>query len=418
MSISSPMPEHPLLAAARGIEAVLDDVAGTDPLYLTVEEKSSLLMKLTRSMGRLAGLRAQVLAAAEDVATEKGARSPATWLAAETRTSRREATYDERLGGALRHRWRLVGEAATSGRVIWEQVGVLVTSLEALPDGLDAELVGKAEAYLVAEAGHFGPRELRRLGRHVLEVVAPEIADEQEERALRAEEQRARRLTRLSFRPRGDGSTDVFARLPDHVASRLRAYLDAYTSPRRIRLDATQAVHDVEMLRVWRRRGEAFCALLENVPADGLPSHGGTATSVMVTIDIDSLRSGLGLADTSTGDTITATEARRMACTAGILPVVLGGAGEILDLGRSRRLFSPAQRKALTIRDRRCRAEGCDIPAAWCEAHHATEPWTRGGRTDLDDGLLLCSFHHHRSHDARYDASRLPNGDIRYARRT
>jgi hypothetical protein len=412
------MPEHLLLAAARGIGAALDEVAGVDPLYLSADEKASLLSEITRSMARLSGLRADVLAVGEDVAVEKGARSPGTWLAAETRTSRREALHDERLGGALRQRWWSVGEAVATGRVTWEQAGVLVAALDALPDSLDAELVAKAEAHLVAEAGHFGPRELRRLGRRVLEVVAPEVADEEEERALRVEEQRARSLTRLSFRPRGDGSTDVLARLPDHVASRLRAYLDAYTSPRRLRLDAPAREHDIEMLPVARRRGEAFCALLEHVPADGLPAHGGTATSVMVMIDIDSLRSGLGLGETSTGDVVTATEARRLACTAGILPVVLGGAGQVLDLGRSRRLFSPGRRKALAIRDRRCRAEGCDIPAAWCEAHHAKKPWTHGGRTDLGEGLLLCSFHHHRAHDKRYQTSRLPNGDVRYTRRT
>jgi hypothetical protein len=81
-------------------------------------------------------------------------------------------------------------------------------------------------------------------------------------------------------------------------------------------------------------------------------------------------------------------------------------------------LFSPAQRKAMAIRDRRCRAEGCDIPAAWCEAHHAQRPWATGGRTDLAHGILLCSFHHHRAHDHRWDPSRLPNGDVRYTRRT
>jgi hypothetical protein len=138
----------------------------------------------------------------------------------------------------------------------------------------------------------------------------------------------------------------------------------------------------------------------------------------MVSIDLDSLRSGLGLAETSTGELVTAGQARRLACTASILPVVLGGAGEILDLGRARRLFSPAQRKAMAIRDRRCRAQGCDIPAAWCEAHHAHKPWSHGGRTDLAHGLLLCSFHHHRAHDPTWNTNRLPNGDLRYTRRT
>jgi hypothetical protein len=137
----------------------------------------------------------------------------------------------------------------------------------------------------------------------------------------------------------------------------------------------------------------------------------------MVTIDLDTLR-GLGLGETSTGELVIAGEARRLACTASVVPVVLGGAGEIVDLGRARRLFSPAQRKALAIRDRHCRAEGCDIPAAWCEAHHASSPWSRGGRTDLAHGLLLCSFHHHRAHDDRFDDRRLANGDVRHTRRT
>jgi hypothetical protein len=139
----------------------------------------------------------------------------------------------------------------------------------------------------------------------------------------------------------------------------------------------------------------------------------------MVMIDLDTLRrTGLGLAETSTGEVLTAAQARRMACTAGIIPVVLGGAGEILDLGRARRLFSPAQRKAMAIRDQGCRAEDCEIPAPWCEAHHTHTPWARGGRTDLAHDVLLCSHHHHRAHDPTWDTSRLPNGDIRYTRRT
>ena len=97
---------------------------------------------------------------------------------------------------------------------------------------------------------------------------------------------------------------------------------------------------------------------------------------------------------------------------------MLGGDSEVLDLGRHRRLFSPAQRKAMAVRDVHCRAEGCTIPAAWCEAHHAANPWATGGTTDLDDGVLLCSWHHHRAHDDRYDTKRLPDGSVRFARRT
>ena len=414
MTHSPAPPEHPLLDVVRVIDEALDETSMADPMFLSVGQKRELLVGLTRVVGRLQARRAAVLAVAADVAADEAARSAGQWLAAESHTSPREAAAAERVGAALRRRWTHLAEAVATGRVSWEQAAVLVRALEALPGDLDEDLVSKAEAHLVAEAGHFGPRELARLGRRVLEVIVPDVADAAEAAALVEEERRARRVTRLSFRPRGDGSTDLHARLPDHVASRLRVYLDAFTSPRQVGAPPG----DVDLLPLPRRRGEAFCSLLELVPADRLPVHGGTATSVMVSIDLDTLRTGLGLAETSTGELITAAQARRLACTASVIPAVLGGAGEVLDLGRARRLFSPAQRKAMAIRDRRCRVEGCDIPAAWCEAHHAATPWSRGGRTDLADGLLLCSFHHHRAHDRAWDASRLPNGDVRFARRT
>ena len=254
---ASQMPlEHPLLAAVRAMNEVLDETAHLDPLFMSAREKGELLAGLTRVLGRLQARRAGVLAVADDVAAEQGARSAAAWLAGETRTELREAIRAERLGDALADRWSRTADAALGGTVSWDQVVVLVRSLDALPDDLDAELVAKAEAHLLAEAGQFGPRELGRLGRRVLEVVAPDVADVEEARALAAEERRARRVTRLSFRPQGDGSTDLYARLPDHVASCLRAYLDAFTSPRGSHLG------DVDRLPLHRRRGEAFCALL------------------------------------------------------------------------------------------------------------------------------------------------------------
>ena len=90
----------------------------------------------------------------------------------------------------------------------------------------------------------------------------------------------------------------------------------------------------------------------------------------------------------------------------------------MLDLGRTRRLFTPAQRKALAVRQRTCRAAGCTVPSTWCEAHHGGDPWCRGGRTDLADGVLLCSWHHHRAHDDRYLVQRTPDGALRFHRRT
>jgi hypothetical protein len=164
----------------------------------------------------------------------------------------------------------------------------------------------------------------------------------------------------------------------------------------------------------------AFCALLENLPASGLPRQGGTATTVSVVIDWETLRQDVGeagMATTSTGDTMTADEARRMACQAGIMPFVMSGRSVIHDQGRAKRLFSDALRAALNLLYPECTAEGCDIPAAWCEGHHKT-PWSQGGKTRLEDGTLLCPFHHHRAHDPGWETFHPPNGTTTFHRRS
>ena len=257
-------------------------------------------------------------------------------------------------------------------------------------------------------------------------VVCPEAYDDQERRALLAAERRASAATRLSLHVRGDGAVDVRARIPEAAAARLRSYLEAFTSPRRgstgtpTDVEAFEEVDEVDGRRVPadQRRGQAFCALLEAVDPDRLPRHGGVATTVVVTIPYDGLVAATGVGLLGDGTRITAGQARRLACGAGLLPAVLGGASEVLDLGRSQRLFTAAQRKALAVRQRACSAQGCTVPSTWCEAHHAGDPWSRGGRTDLADGLLLCAWHHHRIHDDRYLVERLPDGAVRFHRRT
>jgi hypothetical protein len=162
--------------------------------------------------------------------------------------------------------------------------------------------------------------------------------------------------------------------------------------------------------------GHAFCSLLEHLDPNRLPLHGGDDTTVVVTIGLDSLQQGLGTATLGDGTALTPGDTCRLACNAAIIPAIFGGESEPLDLGRTRRLFTPAQRRALRIRDKRCRAEGCDIPADWTEAHHL-QPWQAGGRTDLANGILLCSFHHDLIHDPAYHHTRIDTGDVRFRRR-
>ena len=232
------------------------------------------------------------------------------------------------------------------------------------------------------------------------------------------------------MRRQGDGTTRISGLVPDAAATRFATYLEAFTNPRAQRNetgDRTDRTEDpLTLLPYPKRLGEAFCQLLETLDPTRLPVHGGDATTVIVTIPLAALKTELATADLLgaglvpgddlTGDRITASEARRLACTARILPAVLDGHSLPIDLGRAKRLFTPAQRIALLIRDQVCRAEGCDTPGTWCDAHHL-DPWQSGGVTDLTNAVLLCSHHHHRVHDTAYRTDRLPNGDLRFHRR-
>jgi Domain of unknown function (DUF222) len=389
------------------VERGLDGLATIDPGYRTVGDKQEVLLRLSRVISRAEGERLRVLAASGDIAEETGDRSTATWLATQTKEAHGTVRRHAALASALDSRWTQTADALGAGDVNLAQARAVVDALEALPKDLGDDLLVKAEAYLVEQAADLGPRELRNLGHGVLEHLAPEIAEEAEYQRLLQEEQAASTATRLTMRRRGDGSTDISARVPDAAAARLTAFLNAYTAPRR--------PHD-ERLPIERLRGEGFIALMENIPTHALPRHGGVATTVMVVLDHETLLSGVGVATTSTGDRMTAGQARRLACQAGIIPVVLGGTSEILDLGRTRRLVSDAIRKALNLRDGGCTAAGCSMPAEFCEAHHLV-PWSRGGRTSLDDTKLLCSFHHHRAHDPAWQPRHHPNGKTSFTRR-
>ena len=144
-----------------------------------------------------------------------------------------------------------------------------------------------------------------------------------------------------------------------------------------------------------------------------LPAAGGLRPQVMVTIDyrdlldrLDRPGGGIGGRNPGTGNLtftgpVTASTVRKIACDADIIPVLLGGRGRILDIGRASRVFPPHIRKALTARDGGCAFPQCTIPAPWCEAHHITY-WSQGGTTGTDNAALLCSHHHHLMHKEQW----------------
>ena len=191
-------------------------------------------------------------------------------------------------------------------------------------------------------------------------MVAPDVAEAHEQRLLESEEALARRTTQPDHAP----SRRRHHRRP-HPARR-RGRRSAADLPRGVRRPATRSRSaatpasdpDTGRRSLTHRLGRAFCSMLEAIPSERLPRHGGSATSVVVTIDHETLRSQLGAAGLGSGDRISATEAMRLACNASILPLVLDGKGQPLHLGRARRLFTAGQRTAMAVRDRR-------LPRRW-----------------------------------------------------
>ncbi|QIK74313.1 HNH endonuclease signature motif containing protein [Nocardioides piscis] len=407
--------QHPLLGVVASISEGFDKAATFNPTFLTPTDKAAALVELSGVVSRAQGLMLSVLATSGDVAHEAGARTAGDWFAAATRHDHRPSIGLHRLARSLDTEHVHLGAAVRDGRVNLDQARVIASALDDLPDDIVTPAVREqAELHLIDLADHWAPTPLRRLARKVLDVIAPEIGEQAERDALEREEQAAAERTRLTLTPQGDGTTRISGRISDATAARLRTYLEAFASPRR-----TANESDGQPIPTPRLLGLALTDLLEALPAQVLPAHGGTATTVTVHLDHDHLTAALekaGVATLETGDAITSSHARRLACQAKILPAVLGGRSEVLDLGRSRRLHSAAQRKALRIQQPQCQAHGCTVPAAWCETHHP-HAWSDGGTTDLDNAALLCCHHHHRAHDARYLTQRMPNGDYRFTRR-
>ncbi|WP_344302091.1 HNH endonuclease signature motif containing protein [Nocardioides bigeumensis] len=418
MSYSTPTPRHPLVEAADDLDKVLAGVAGVDPTYLATEDKKDLLLRFTTLSSQVEGLRLKVIAASDDVAAEHADKRVADWVARQTRCDKRAAHAQQTLAEALDGRWARIGGGVTSGRVHLDQARVIVRALDLLPPQVGPEVRRLAEERLLEFADSFGPRELVKLGDRILAYVAPEVADAEELKALEAAERRAETRTRLTYTTRPDGSLEYSGILPPVEGAILKTVIDAKSSPRR--RDQAGGWTDPatgQRLTADQVRGEAFRDLIANLDPQDLGQHGGKPVSVFVTITHRELTTGLGTAQLSTGETITAGHARRLACNAGLIPAVLGTQSEVLDLGRTARLHTPAQRKARLLTTTECQIDGCTVPAAWCESHHR-DPWANGGKTNHQDHYFACAWHHHKIHDPRYQTTYHPNGTLTLHRRT
>jgi hypothetical protein len=390
---------HPVADALDGITAALAGAVGVPLWSLDAPDTAALLTRAARAEAALDGLRLALLTHAETagVAQLTGAPTLTAWVRAALHQAPGPAKADLRLARALTGRYAATAAALAHGTLTLEQARTIVRACDALPSSVGDTTRGDAEAHLIELAADFDPVELARLGRRILEVVAPEEADRLLAEQLARQEARADARI-FHRRSDGHGGCHLSGHLDAEAAALLDAALDPLAAPR----PATTG-EGPDPRSPGRRHADALVELARRAltgaqTAGGpLPDTGGEATTMVLTIGLDALRSGLGHALLPAGDIISAAAARRLACDARLIPAVLGTDGMPLDLGRARRLFTPAQRRALILRDGGCAFPGCDRPPNWCECHHILH-WADGGATTLGNGVLLCGHHHRLIH--------------------
>jgi hypothetical protein len=389
---------HPITVAAAEIHELLDELTDQSTWSMNDEESRSTLRELTRAEARLAELKLRVASHGEKnrIGDESGATSTANWWAHATNQTRTTVHRDLKLAQAIDTDLHgPLRQALAAGRVLVDQAGVIVGAVDDLPDDAEAWVAPVAQRWLLDQAADHDAKALRILGKRILEVIDPQAADAHEAKLLDKEEQAAQAAATFTMSDDGHGKCHGRFTVSTAHGAMIRKALLGIAAPRhRAALDGEAPPPGRPSAR---RMGLAFLEYIENYPTQALPKAGGVNATVVVTMTLDSLLGGLKAAQLDTGERISAGEARRLACAAGIIPAVLDGKSQVLDLGRKKRFHSTAQRIALGLDQRGCTADGCDWPPGLCHAHHDL-PWSKGGPTSVSNGRLLCPRHHAMAH--------------------
>ncbi|WP_206446667.1 DUF222 domain-containing protein [Agrococcus sp. KRD186] len=335
-------------------------------------------------------------------------------------------------GAEIAVKYPRVAAAIDAGALSLEQARTIVGALEPAAPRADLERLAWAEGLLVEAATDrdfpLVPERLVDQARLYAAAIDPDGVLPADER------QRTERSFRI-WRERGGWGWRGWS--PAEDGSSLKAVVDAHQGPRvkvafrdtghdgcgeacgddcdagrHVDLNGNPAGDDsgvVDDRTKDQRAHDIIIGLARGHAASGdAPVAGGEAPTLVFTGTIDAFNAFLHdrpcpdrtLTIEHTGDLVPIETVARLACDSTIHHAVVNGVGQVLDLGRTERLFNRAQRRALAARDKGCRVPGCGMPASWCEAHHIT-PWDDGGPTDIDWGILVCVYHHHEIHAGR-----------------
>lgn len=352
----------------------------------------------------------------ETEAAERAARSGTTSGGADTDTGRNaESDADAGVPATVLPWQHPVTDAITAGAVSAESGHLIVRILEGVSASCPTEVRRAAAAELVAFAcGHADEGILGRgilrddLLRHARQVRDRIDVDGIEERYTQRYERRSLKTWRDS-----DGALNLHAVCDDESGVFLTQMLDLALSPRRggPRFVSKEDAEWAQRMLDDPRSNEqlSFDTFMDIVRVGAGCDENTTFRTDrpgvrMITV-VDSCSEVDGVDEAPIGQLEGSAFAlprgvvTTRACTDGVLPLTVDRSGRALNLGRTKRHFSAAQRIVLRARDGGCLWPGCDRPAWQAEAHHINEWEADNGRTDIADGVLLCRFHHLNLHN-------------------
>jgi hypothetical protein len=383
-------------AASAGVAAMVAATRGGDLRWVSHDALAALLVQTRALQARLESV---ALAAVREVDVRgsyvsDGALSAGAWARMHARVTPSEAT-------AMVRTARVLGsgaapgtaDALAAGEIDAGHVRVIAAAVQQAPAGAVAVI----EPEVLEVAREADPRAVAAVMRRFTDALDPEAAD------AAALARYGRRGITLAALP--DGTMHISGLADEVTASVVATAIDAASPP--VTGDSRTAA---------QRRMDGLADICRRyLAAPDAPRAAGGHPQVILTLDAATL-AGPGSGHGGPGGTLSwvgpvaGSTARRVACDAEVTMVLIDQHGRVTHEQVQRRLFTPAQRRAMIARDGdRCPVPFCDRPVAWSDAHHL-RAWGEGGPTTVANGALPCAAHHTLLHEGGWSLHRQPDG--------
>jgi hypothetical protein len=357
-----------------------------------------LIDQITELAGHLNAANARFLALIAELDrrrgwAEWGVKSCAHWLNFKCGIALGAAREKLRTAHAL-ERLPEIRSAMTAGRISYAKVRAMTRIADAGNEG-----------YLLNVALHGTAHHVEELVRNYRRAK-----DAQE----LSREARQHRDQTLWMTTEDDGSLVIRGRVPAEIGALFRRALELAEDSLPIDKNVSAETSSEDLHRSRKRRVEALALMAESFLARGPQDlSGADRQQIVVHVDAETLKHDhAGRCELDHGPAMAAEAARRLACDAGIVPIIENGQGEPLNIGRKTRTIPPGIRRALKARDKGCRFPGCTF-IRYVDGHHIRH-WAHGGETSLANLVTLCRFHHRLVHEGKVEIQRLDDGALRF----